>query len=117
MNEEAETSMAGEVEAAAQQIRLVTRGDLEPHINQDKIVDQTAQVLAVTLDDPKPPNHYNIVDQTAQVLAVTPDDPKPPNRDKLDPGKAQAAHSAKIETCATLQLDEPSSSTKYIVKF
>ena len=55
-------------------------GDLEPHINQDKIV-------------------Y----QTAQILAVPPDDPKPPNQDELDPGKAQAAYISKTETRATHQ--------------
>ena len=76
-------------------------------------MDQTAQVLAVTPDNPKPPSQDKIVDQTAQVLAVTLNDLKPPNQDGIDPGKVQATHSAKIETRATLQLDEPSSSTKY----
>ena len=60
------------MEAAAQQIRLVTLGDPGPPRNQDKVEDQTAQVLAVTPDDPKPPNH-----------------------DELDPGNAQS-HCTKI---------------------
>ena len=72
------TGTAGEVEAAAQQIRLITPGD------------------------PGPPNQDKVKDETAQVLAVTSDDPKPPNQEEQDPGKAQTAHSAKTETRATL---------------